>query len=242
MLIPKRLGILIPSSNTVVEEEAPKLIPNDIPVSLHFSRFRVTAISESPGSLAQFELDAMVAAASMLADAKVDLIAWTGTAASWLGFARDNALCKAVTDKTGISATSTVIAINSELRALGVRRIAFVTPYTAALEKAIVENYASIGMTTVAAERLDLTVNTEMAAVTVEKIAEMSRTSAKAAPEAIIVMCTNLRGATISASLTQELGIPVIDSVSATFRHCLMEMGLSSTSTGHMDSSSRQPG
>jgi maleate isomerase len=242
MLRPKRLGILIPSSNTVVEEEAPTLVSQDMPVTLHFSRFRVTAISNSPGSVAQFELDSMVAAASMLADAKVDLIAWTGTAASWLGLARDDAFCKAVTDKTGISATTTVMAINSELHAFGVKRIAFVTPYTAALEKHIVENYASIGMTTVAAERLNITINTEMAAVSVDNIAEMCRAVAKAGPEAIVIMCTNLRGATLSARLTQELGIPVIDSVAATFHHCLMVLGLGNISSAPMGSSLHQPG
>ena len=139
-------------------------------------------------------------------------------------------------EKTGIAATTTVTAVNSELRGSGVKRIAFVTPYTAAIEKRIVENYASIGMTTVAAERLDLTINTEMAAVGVDNIAEMCRAMARAAPEAIIIMCTNLRGATLTASLTRQLGIPVINSVAVTFQHCLMVMGLGTVSLTMSDS------
>lgn len=219
-----RLGILVPSSNTVVEMEAPKLIPKNESVTLHFSRFRVTVISDSSSSLAQFEQQAMFDAATLLADAEVDQIAWTGTAASWLGFERDQALCAAIRARTGIPTTTAVIAINAELSALGARRIALVTPYTAALEKQIIRNYASIGIKTVASEHLNLTRNTDMAAVTEERIAEMCRATSKTAPDSIIIMCTNLRGASISADLTAQLGIPVIDSVAATFQHCLGDL------------------
>jgi maleate isomerase len=233
----KRLGILIPSSNTVVEMEAPKLIPIDQPVTLHYSRFRVTEISNSSASEAQFQLQAMVDAAVLLADAEVDLIVWTGTAASWLGFERDQSLCAVIRDHTGIPATTAVMAINNELSELKARRIALVTPYTAALEEKIIGNYASIGIETVASERLDLTKNTDIATVPEEQIAEMCRATTKAAPEGIVIMCTNLRGASVSTALKYELRIPVLDSVAATFRHCIINLysnNCDHAGTGHI--------
>jgi len=88
-----RLGILTPSSNTVLEPVTSAIL-DDLPeVTAHFARFRVTEIALSPSSVAQFDDEQILRAAELLADAKVDAIAWSGTSAAWLGFARDVALC-----------------------------------------------------------------------------------------------------------------------------------------------------
>ena len=44
----------------------------------------------------------------------------------------------------------------------------------------------------------------------------MVRDVAKHAPDVILIMCTNMFGATIAATLTEEIGIPVIDSAAIT--------------------------
>ncbi len=221
---PRRLGLLLPSSNTVVEPEAARLMPADGSVSLHVSRFRMTVVSDSSESLGQFAPPAMLAAAGLLADAKVDLIAWAGTAASWLGFARDDALIAEIERSCGIAATTTMLAINQQLSALGACSIGLVTPYIAALEARIVANYAMIGIETRAAERFDLTENTDYAKVTPDQLAERCRRLAPAMPDAIIILCTNLRGAPIVTEMSRELGIPVIDSVKVTIEHCLRRL------------------
>lgn len=218
---PRRLGLLLPSSNTVVEPEAARLIPNDGSVTLHFSRFRMTVVSDSAESLGQFAPPAMLTAAELLADAKVELIAWAGTAASWLGFARDEALVAEIERSCGIVATTSVLAINRRLSDLGARSIGLVTPYIAALESKIIANYAAAGIATRAAERLNLTENTDYATVEPDRVAELCRRVANARPDAIVIMCTNLRGAPVAAGLTRELGIPVLDSVAVTIDRCL---------------------
>ena len=221
----RRLGLMLPSSNTTVEPEAFALMPPDGAVSVHFSRLGVTLISDEAASLGQFTPPAMLQAAGLLADAEVDLIAWAGTSASWLGFARDEALVAAIARDLGIPATTALLAINRRLAALGARSIGLVTPYIAALEQQISANYAAIGIATAAAERLDLTVNTDYARVTPAQIAGLCRRVAAARPQAIVIMCTNLQGAPVAADLAAELGIPVLDSVAVTIEHCLDLLG-----------------
>ena len=74
-----RIGMLIPSVNTVVEPQINALLPDG--VALHVTRLRLTGSSEG-------ELRAMAAnveeGASLLADAGVDLIAFHCTAVSML--------------------------------------------------------------------------------------------------------------------------------------------------------------
>lgn len=210
---PRRLGMLAPSSNTVLEPETYKLLPSDGSVTAHVSRLRVTQISDGPQSRAQFDLDKICDAADLLADAAVDQILWNGTAASWLGFDRDATLVAAVEARTAIPTTTAVIAINTALARIGARRIGLVTPYIAALEADIIGNYAAIGIDVVAARRLDLTVNTDYAAVSPEAIGFMVHAVAGARPDAVVIMCTNLAGSPVAAELSDALGLPVLDSV-----------------------------
>ena len=217
--VPKRLGMLIPSSNTVLEPETAKLLPAGGGVTTHVSRIGVVTISADEASLGQFTVSQFMTASTLLADAKVNLILWNGTAASWLGFDWDKRIVEAIEQHTSIQATTAVMAINTRLAHLGARRIGLVTPYLAALEVRIAANYAAAGIAVVAAERLDLTLNTDYAAVSPDRIAAMCRQAATARPEAIVIMCTNLAGASVVEPLGRELGIPIIDSVRAAIEH-----------------------
>ncbi len=216
---PKRLGMLVPSSNTVLEPETLRLLPADGSITTHVSRIGVVTISPEAQSLGQFEREQFVAASDLLRDAAVDLILWNGTAASWLGFDWDARIVEAIERHTGIRATTAVMAINRELAERGARTIGLVTPYVAGIEAGIVANYAATGLDVVAAERLDLTVNVAFASVPPGRIERMVRSVAKARPDAIVIMCTNLAGSALAEPLGAELGVPVIDSVRAAVMH-----------------------
>lgn len=84
-----RLGVLTPSSNTALEPLTCAIASSMKNVSAHFSRFRVTEISLQPKALGQFDDANILAAAELLADARVDVIGWSGTAAGWRGFDTD---------------------------------------------------------------------------------------------------------------------------------------------------------
>jgi maleate isomerase len=213
--------MLVPSSNTVLEPETTKLLPSDGSVTAHVSRLRVVQISDEASSLGQFDIDRVVSGADLLADAKVDLILWNGTAASWLGFARDEQLVSAIEGHTGIRSTTALIAINAALSLLGAHRIGLVTPYVEALETKIVENYAGIDIEVAAACRRDLTENTAYAEISPAEIGDMVRSVARTPLDAILILCTNLAGSSIAQPLERELGVPVLDSVRVAVEYSL---------------------
>ncbi|MCR9170833.1 MAG: Asp/Glu/hydantoin racemase, partial [Rhodobacteraceae bacterium] len=87
-----RLGMLTPSSNTVLEPITAAMLHQLPDVSAHFARFRVVKISMEDDALGQFTNEPMLAAADLLADAKVQSICWNGTSSGWLGFDTDRTL------------------------------------------------------------------------------------------------------------------------------------------------------
>jgi maleate isomerase len=211
---PIRLGMLTPSSNTVLEPVTNAMV-RDLPgVTCHFGRFAVTEISLARQALDQFDLDVMLAPARLLADARVDVIAWNGTSASWLGLERDRQLCRAIEDATGIPAITSVLALHEILRLAGVTRLGLVTPYISDVQHRIVENFAGEGIACVAERHLGDQENFAFALVSEERIAAMAREVATVAPQAIVTLCTNLAAAPIVPALEDELDIPIFDSIS----------------------------
>ena len=91
-----RLGMLTPSSNSVLEPATAHLLAGHAGVSAHFARFRVTEIGLSPAALDQFDPEPILAAADLLADARVAAILWNGTSGAWLGFDADERLSAAI--------------------------------------------------------------------------------------------------------------------------------------------------
>ena len=211
-----RLGVLTPSSNTALEPLTSALAAAVPGCSAHFARFRVTEISLSEQALGQFDDSKILAAAELLADAKVDVIGCSGTAAGWLGFDRDRVLCQRITERTGIPATTAVLALNELLVRHGVTRLALVTPYTADVQQRIVANYAALGIEVVAERHLGICVNHDFALVEPATLHGLMHEVAAARPQAITTFCTNLRAAPLAERIEAELGVPLFDTVSTT--------------------------
>jgi len=212
---PTRLGMVAPSSNTVLEPLCQAMLAGLPDVSLHFSRSPVTEISLSAAALGQFDHDAMASAATLLAHARPASICWNATSAAWLGLDHDRALCARIARETGIPATSAILAMAEALRRGRFRRLALVTPYQAAVQASIVRTLTDERFEIVAERHLGLVENFGFAGVASSTLARLTRDVAASRPQAILILCTNLRGAPIVDGLERELKIPIIDSVAA---------------------------
>lgn len=227
MTRPVRIGMLVPSSNTVLEPyTSAMLAPFGDAASVHFARFRVVEISLSDASTGQFALEPILEAADRLAETLPRLICWSGTSASWLGLDRDRALCAAITERTGIPATSTMLAYAAILAQMGVRRLGLVTPYLPDVQARIIANFVAQGIEVVAEVHLSDRGNYSFADYSAEHVGDLVREVAQAGPDAIAIICTNFRGAPLAETLEAELGIPVLDSVAVTAAFCLRQVQL----------------
>lgn len=226
MTRPVRLGMLTPSSNTALEPITNAMLAGIADISVHFSRFKVTEIALSEAALRQFDDSEILRAAELLAHAKVDVIAWNGTSASWLGFERDERLCERITETTGIRACTTVLAYRDLFRSLGIARIGLVTPYRREVQDKIIANWGSEGLRCVAERHLSLQDNFSFAEVTEAEVARLIEDVVREGCDAVAVVCTNMRGAGVAHRLEQQLGVPVFDSIAVTLWACLIAAGI----------------
>jgi maleate isomerase len=213
---PVRLGVLTPSSNTALEPLTSAIVAGLPGASVHFSRFKVTEIALDDRALGQFDDSKILAAAELLADAKVDVIGWSGTSSGWLGFDADLRLCERIRERTGTPATTAVLALNELLALREVKRLAFVTPYTDDVQARIIGNYQRIGIEVVAERHLGIRVNHDFAGVEPQALLALMREVAPHEPQAITTFCTNLRAAPLAPQVERDLGIPLLDTVSTT--------------------------
>jgi maleate isomerase len=223
------LGMLTPSSNTVLEPVTTAMLAGIPEASAHFGRFAVTEIALSGRALAQFEPAEILRAAELLSHARCQVIGWNGTSASWLGIERDQQLCAAITRDTGALACTSVLALDEIFAKTGVRRLGLVTPYRTDVQQAIVAQYARRGIDVAAERHLELQDNfsfAEVDAATLQGMVREVAATVDARPDAIIILCTNLRGAPLVPALEAELGIPVYDSISAVVWKSLLLAGL----------------
>jgi maleate isomerase len=205
-----RLGMLTPSSNTVLEPATYALLADAPGITAHFQRLRVLSITLEGGSTGQFDVAPMVAAAGMLADAQVHAICWNGTSGSWLGLEADRALCRAITAETGLPCTTATLALHAALRALGARRVGLVTPYLASVQAAILDNLRAEGFEPAAERHLEDPGNYSFAEHPDALVTRLVREVAAEGCDAIAIHCTNFRGLAAAAAVTE---VPVLDSV-----------------------------
>lgn len=207
------LGMLTPSSNTILEPVTSAMLSGLPDVTAHFGRFRVTEIALGDKAVGQFNDAPILEAARLLSDAHVRVIAWNGTSGGWLGLDRDRALCAAIEKATGIPGTSSVLALAEIFRLTGVTRYGLVSPYTDDVQAKIQERFLSEGFACVGERHTGESRNFNFSLLDEATIADMIRAVARNKPQAITIFCTNMRGAPLAATLEKEIGIPIYDTV-----------------------------
>ncbi|WP_144187043.1 maleate cis-trans isomerase family protein [Elioraea rosea] len=221
------MGVITPSGNLVVERVTTALLASVPAVSAHFARIGVRgAVDPFPD---RYDMDGMLTAARLLADARPGVILWNGSKGGLIGVEHDRALASAITAETGIAATTSTLALEAVLRDTGARRIALATPYAEAYQARLVARFAEWGFETVAESHLGLTDNLSYASVPLTAIAAQIDTVAAARPDAILTWCTNYAAAMVAAEAERRTGIPVHDATTLPLWSGLRMLGVDTT-------------
>lgn len=215
-----RIGLILPSINTVVEPWFNKEAPEG--VSFHASRMLLgkQVTPESVNEMSSFAMEA----ARQVATCGIDLIAYCCTAASLVkGPEYDEHIRAKFRDELGLQSTTATTAILAALQALGVRKVVTVSPYTEELDKQEVAFFTQCGLEVVHARCLGISSTLGLADPSPGKIYRFARTTWQESPgaEALLVTCLNFRAHEAIQALEDDLGVPVITSTQATLWHAL---------------------
>jgi maleate isomerase len=201
----RRLGIIVPSWNTVMELECQRMAAGIL--SVHAARIRHTADTEENLLWMATQVPAV---AALLAHAKVDVICYGCTAGGFLKPpADDRALAAGIEATTGIPGVSSAAAIADALRAMRARRVSVASPYEPWLNARVKTYLEADGFEVCAIEGLG---TQSHAAVTTDRIVALAASVVRPESDALFISCSNFRTVGLIASLEARFGIPVVTS------------------------------
>ncbi len=219
--IKHRVGLLIPSSNSLIEPEYYAVMPKS--VSVHFARLAMTEVNDD--GLARQDEDVMRQSA-LLATAGVDVILFCQTAASFYrGLEYDAGLKTRIETASGKPAMTAAQTIIDVLNVLGTRRIAMATPFIPEVYDVSCAFLTANGFDVLAVEGLGYVDNFLIAQIEYDTVRELVRRSDHPDAEAIVIPGGNMPCLLIADELEQELGKPVITTNQAGIWALLRHLG-----------------
>lgn len=208
-----KLGIMIPSVNTVMEPEFVRMAPEG--VSVHASRLKAEGV---------FGSDTLIAMAAHSEDAAevlghaADALAYGCTSGSFVqGPGWDKELLARIERVTRKPVTTTSTAVTRAMHALGLRTIAVATPYTREVNDRLASYFEQQGFEVLGVRGLDVTVRGGQAVYAPTTAYQLARDVDDARADGILISCTNFRTIEIIDALEADLGKPVVTSNQATF-------------------------
>lgn len=216
-----RLGLIVPSWNTVMEYEFLRMLPKGM--SLHSSRIAHTGDTE-PALLHM--MDELEPAATLLAHAHVDAICYGCTASGFIqaDVRRDVHVAETASRSLGVPIVTTSDAVAAALDHLGARRVAVASPYEAWLNQHLRRYLESRGFTVTSIAGFG---TQEHAKCSPEQTLELALGVVRPDSDAILLSCANLRTLEIIEPLEQATGLPVVTSTQASLWRLLTRIGQS---------------
>lgn len=226
-----RIGIVVPSVNTVMEPWAARTVPDGVSV---FAARMFIPPATTPEAFIEMDRGEGKAAIRQLSSVFPDVIAYGCTASSIVqGLAYDAHLRAEIAADWKVPSTTAAHAIVTAARTLGAATVSIVSPYTAEVDDAEHRYFASAGLTVVGGACLGITDGFLLAEPTPEALFELGIKGCDPRAEALIISCLNTRSHTVIARLEEELGKPVITSTQATLWHALRLAGVADPITGY---------
>ena len=213
-----KLGIIVPSWNTMMEYETQRMAGAG--TSVHSMRIAHTADTEENVLWMGTQVPST---AKLLAHAKVDVICYGCTGGGFIkGPGYDQQLSAEIEAATGIPGTTTIVGVTDALRAFDARRLCVASPYEPWLNEKLRVFLTQSGFDVLAIEGLGTQAHSSVKPAEVEAlVTSVDRPDA----QAIFISCTNFGTLDIIESLEKKLGKPVVTSNSASMWKMLRIVG-----------------
>jgi maleate isomerase len=219
-----RLGVIVPSVNAVVEEWYPRVVPDG--VSVHFARMMIAAGS-SPEQIIAMDREDGRRAIGQIASCRPHAVGYGCTASSILqGHAFDQRLRSEIRRIAGVPATTATDSIFAACRALGLKRVTAVSPYTEAVDAAEHRFFAEGGIEIVAGAHLGIDDGFRFAEPEPDAILDLALGAWDPQSDGLIAACLNFRSHPILDTLEARIGKPVVTATQAVLWHLMRLAGV----------------
>ena len=223
------VGVVIPY-DFALDREMWRWVPAQ--VSLHLTR---TPYQDIPVGVAQAmamgDRETVARCTKDLLVVEPAAVAYGCTSGSFIrGLAGEAALIAAMVEAGAPTAVTTSGAIIAAAHALGLKKVAVVTPYDEAVGAKLRAYLNEAGLEVTAHNDMGLT--GRIWTVPYEITAAVARRTAQGGGDAVFLSCTNLRTYDLIASLEQELDIPVLTANQVTIWAVLAAAGVAAVGPG----------
>lgn len=202
----RRIGLLLPSSNTTQEAEFSRILP--AAVSLHVARLTLRRVE--PDATVRI-VEEIEQESRKLADADVDAIVLAATApSSRFGIGYDRELIGRITAASGKPATTAATATIQALATLGVRSLALAAPWSDAVNRIAADFLQASGCAVVEQRALGLVDNLEIGLLGPQTAFDLGRQVDGPEAGAVLLACGNWRTLEIVDALEAAIGKPVL--------------------------------
>jgi maleate cis-trans isomerase len=202
----RRIGLLLPSSNTTQEPEFTRILPDE--VTLHVARLPLRTVE--PSSTARIVED-IETESQKLADADVDAIVLAATApSSRNGIGYDQELIGRIERASGRPATTASTAAIQALTALDVKRLVIGAPWSEATNTTSAAFIEASGFTVLAHRALGLVSNLEIGLLDEQTAFDMGVAADHPDAQAVMLACGNWLTMGIVDRLESAIGKPVL--------------------------------
>ncbi|MEL7565993.1 MAG: hypothetical protein AAGU27_14045 [Dehalobacterium sp.] len=208
----KRVGLILPSVNVMMEPEFNRIVPRHI----NFYAVRVLLTETTPEALVEMEKD-LERQALLISSVKPIAVAYACTSGSFIqGVEWDEEIKKKIQSITGCPAVTTSSAMLQAIKALGISKLGVVTPYIDRINVEEKKFFETNGIEVTDIKGLQITDAEILHSQTPETFCEMIRKMDCPEINGFFISCTDVRGLEIVEQLEEELGKPVTTSSQAT--------------------------
>ena len=226
-----RLGVVVPSVNTVVEPWFSAASPAG--VSIHTARMLMDSVL-SAEAIVRMDREEGQHAVLQLTSCKPHAIAYCCTASSIVqGLDYDRTLEREISHRAGVPCTTATQAILAALRVLDVQTIAAASPYPEDIDAKEHEFFEGAGIHVIASACLGIRDGFALASPTPAQIIDLANRAYARGAQAILISCLNLWSHVVIERLEAAYGVPVITSTQATLWRLLRIAGITDRVAGY---------